>query len=628
MIAKIGNGARRHELLAAAAAGIQVGFVLGVLAGLVRVVEHRLLEFGLYHLALDTVASTLNRVCLASFALFIMVPVCISLVRPFFRGHWFRLIGLMILLLLAMGFWFYQEWQFGLRLPWKSTSLKLFGFLAVLAIGWKIVRIARRNASHRFSGALRRIRTPATIAALVLVSAVNATSVYQTVAEPKLNRNVLFITIDTLRADHLGCYGYARDTSPNIDRLATEGVRFGQAVVQWPKTSPSLASILTSTYGHVNGLMRKCRQRLPNRLVLLPEILKDAGYQTVGIVTNGNLSKRFGFHQGFDTFIEGWRAFPGERAEDLTRHALSWLSKHSSSGGFFMWLHYSDPHAFYDPPGDFDEMYVGDEFYSGYETAKLDDDSGLPDAVGSIPLRSRLGDHDVLDYYVAQYDAEIRYMDEQIGKVLDGLKRMELAKNTLVVLTADHGESLGEHNYYFEHGRLPYDDCVLVPLIFKAPAFSNAGLVIDEPVELINIMPTILDLLGIPLKGDAQGVSLASALRGLRSNLPKYAFTEAGYARNYQRVIRADGWKLVYVPDEDDQRIMQGTSFELYDLRNDPKELTNLITVETQMSHVLKHELVRWVRSSGPNDSSAPMAPITLDETTEKALRSLGYVGE
>jgi arylsulfatase A-like enzyme len=436
--------------------------------------------------------------------------------------------------------------------------------------------------------------------------------------------NVLFISVDTLRADHLGSYGYIRDTSPNIDNLAKEGILFSHAVVQWPKTAPSFASMLTSTYGHYNGVIRTTPLKIDTYFVLLPEILKNADYNTVAVVTNGTLAAAYNFNQGIDTHIETWKEYGSKDAEYVTEYALSWLRDNSNKGKFFMWLHYLDPHARYEPPEPYNEMYVGDDFYDGSQKTKLN--PGIGEAIGGIPGRSHLGNHTEVDYYIAQYDAEIRYMDEHIGKVLDAVKAIGLSDNTIIVFTADHGESLGEHNYYFEHGKLPYDDCVRVPLIIKVPGLQSEIKVIDQPVELINLMPTILDILNVPVNDEAQGRSLAPLMLGNGDSIPKYAFTEAGFQMDYQRMIRTKKWKLIYIPDKNDQGIMQGIPFELYDIENDRKELNNLINVETRVADELKKELFKWMESAKKVNRLPSPENVSIDKETEENLKSLGYI--
>ncbi|MGH7900317.1 MAG: sulfatase family protein, partial [Thermodesulfobacteriota bacterium] len=177
------------------------------------------------------------------------------------------------------------------------------------------------------------------------------------------------------------------------------------------------------------------------------------------------------------------------------------------------------------------------------------------------------------------------------------------------------------------HGRLPYDDCVRVPLIIKSPGLKSEIKVVDQPVELINIMPTVLDILNIPANKEAQGRSLMPLMLGNSDSIPKYAFTESGRALNYQRMIRTKRWKLIYIPDRKDQSIMQGMPFELYDIENDPHELNNLINVEVGIASELKRELFKWMESANRvNELPQPEENVKIDKKTEENLKSLGYI--
>jgi arylsulfatase A-like enzyme len=229
-------------------------------------------------------------------------------------------------------------------------------------------------------------------------------------------------------------------------------------------------------------------------------------------------------------------------------------------------------------------------------------------------------------YYVAQYDAEIRYMDEQIGRVLAELELLGLRSRTLLAFSADHGESLGEHDYWFEHGRLPYDDSVRVPLILAGPGLE-AGHVVDSPVELRALLPTLLDLAGLPPLAESDAASLRPLLAGEEAPAA-VAFSESGYA-TFQRAIRTARWKLIHVPDPGDRAIMQGTPFELYDLAADPGEERNLVAAEPDRVAALRGPLEAWMAAVGsgpPAGAAPPVAAAPPEPATREALRSLGYL--
>ena len=497
--------------------------------------------------------------------------------------------------------------------------------LGFAAVGGLAAWAPRRPGVRRVAQTLRgRPAYGAGVAALALLAALNGFAQLGFGRPPDTARNILLVTADTLRHDHLGSYGYARDTSPNLDGLAARGVRFEHAVVQWPKTSPSFASLLTSLYGHQTGVIRYSSQPLPARHLAVAELLREQGYSTFGVVTNGNLARGYQFDQGFEHYVEIWREHPEQDAEFVSDAALDWLRDHAARGDgpFFGWLHYVDPHAFYRAPPPYRESFVGDPHYRGDRHAPLNEDRDAD--MGGIPGRARLGDRTDLDYYVAEYDAEIRYMDEHIGRVLDGLRELGLEDDTIVLFTADHGESLGDHDYYFEHGRLAYDASSRVPALVAGPGVPS-GRVVTQAVELIDVVPTLLDLAGMPAHPEAEGSSWRGLIEGDEAAGKAYAYTEAGYRSTPQRALRWGRWKLIHVPDPEDQAIMQGSPFELYDLEADPGETRNLIDVEKQVAETLSRKLMERAGSPVPSEAPAPRE-LPVDDATEEALRALGYI--
>ncbi|MEE9608687.1 MAG: sulfatase, partial [Myxococcota bacterium] len=270
-------------------------------------------------------------------------------------------------------------------------------------------------------------------------------------------RNVLLITVVTLRADHLGTYGYARDTSPVVDELARRGVVFENAWVQWPKTVPSMASMFSATYPQENGVVVVTGGNwVPDRLVMLPEVLRERGFRTAAVVPNAGLGQESNFPQGFESLRELWMEHDGapRPAPLVTDAVLEELERLAAQPDrFFLWVHYIDPHDPYSPPAEYAEPFLGDELYRS---------RSVPFNAGDNPhggigenLARQHGDRDDVAWYVAQYDGEIRYLDEHLGRLLEGLERSGVAGETLVALTADHGEGLGERDYYFHHGHLP-----------------------------------------------------------------------------------------------------------------------------------------------------------------------------
>jgi arylsulfatase A-like enzyme len=475
--------------------------------------------------------------------------------------------------------------------------------------------------------------------------------------------NILLITVDTLRADHLSSYGYVRQTSPVIDRLAAEGVRFDQAQVQWPKTTPSFASMFTSTYARDNQIVRTAGQPVSCKFAMLAEVLKRQGYATGAVVANAAVGSDFYFDQGFDEFIETWKLHESgqgvdpNRAEAVTNLAIRQLDRLKATGKpYFLWVHYLDPHAPYEPPGPHRDRFQNDEHFDPTFRIPLSDKP--KQQMFGIGSERVLDGRDELAFYVARYDAEIAYTDEQIGRLLGEVKQRGMDQKTLTAFTSDHGESLGEHGYYFDHGRFSFQTCLRVPLILHYPGAIKPR--VDQgPVELIHLSPTLLEAAGVKLDGGAwmQGRSLTPRLRGEKEperpapaagengngqqqaaaavSTPGLSFSEAGWETNnkWQKVVRDGRFKLIYAQTRPEQRWIggEGVRFTLFDLVNDPGETRNVADQHPQETERLTKELWKWDR--------APRFQVEVDteggtcgdqrgvsKETEDLLRSLGYL--
>ena len=449
--------------------------------------------------------------------------------------------------------------------------------------------------------------------------------------------NILLITIDTLRADHLSAYGYVRPTSPVIDSLAAEGVRFDQAAVQWPKTGPSFASIFTSTYPSDNGIVRKVGIEIPCQFPMLAEQLKQAGYSTHAVVANGALSRDFRFDQGFDTYIESWKAEvePGEDstgAEVVNRLVFGVLETVDRSRPYFLWVHYLDPHFPYNPPEDWKDRFVGDEHFD--PSQRIEVANKRRRQMLGIGRSQVLEERDELAFYVARYDEEIAYTDAKIGELLDRLKTEGMMDRTLTVVTSDHGESLGDHHYYFDHGRFGFQTCLRVPFIMHYPGVL-APKVDTRPVELLDLTPTLLEAAGIELEDGAwmQGHSLGPRLLGEPITESELAFSEAGYATRgrWQRIVRDQRFKLVHAQVLSERRWYGGKDvfFTLYDLENDPEESVNVAEEHPEDVERLLEQLTQRREAERFDlqvDIEACGGDAGMTRETEELLKSLGYL--
>jgi len=487
---------------------------------------------------------------------------------------------------------------------------------------------------------------PLTRLRLVLAAALAGAALGATAcAPPELRQrfpersNVLLITIDTLRADHLSSYGYPRNTSPALDRLAAEGLRFDRAAVQWPKTGPSFASIFTATYPKDNKIVRKIGIPLPLEYKMLAEMLRDQGYSTHAVVANGAVASEFNFHQGFDTFVETWKVEgvdgPLNVANRVTEEALKIAAGLSQDEPFFLWVHYLDPHFPYTPPSDWVDTFVGDEHYDPTEKIKIDRTKQRRQ-MGAIGRDQMLGDSEEIAYYVAQYDAEIAFTDSEIDRLLRSLREQGLMDTTLIAVTSDHGESLGEHKYFFDHGRFSFQTCLRVPFILHYPGVIEPA-VDGEPVQLIDLSPTILDIVGAPIVDGAwmQGRSLLPRIFG-RERQPEHervAFSEAGYALNgnWQKIVQDERYKLILVRAAQSQRWIGGMGIKwvLYDLQQDPGETTNLATDREADTRRLQKHLMAWLNAEPFNVGA--VGELSSDEgegeeKTQEQLKALGYL--
>jgi arylsulfatase len=451
--------------------------------------------------------------------------------------------------------------------------------------------------------------------------------------------NIVLISVDALRADHLGCYGYSRDTSPFLDKLAEEGILFSNAIVQWPKTQPSMASMLTGAYPWQEAIDTTASYGLPRSLTLMSERLKKEDFSTLAVVSNYNLGKNFGFNKGFDVFIESWmdeftrkkgkqifRNRPGlvkefTNATLVTNQALNLLETYSSEEKFFMWIHYMDTHGPYIPPKSYQNFFAD---WTPGEAIPVDD-------IPQYQRQSKPDSQEIIvdpEYYRAQYDREIRYWDNELKRLISFMKKKGIYNRTIIVITADHGESLGENNYFFEHGKLPYQPCSHVPLIILAPNLRDSSKhIIEEPVGLIDLMPTLLDMLGIAKTADLEGETLLPFLLSGTGPTERAVFTRAGYNSPYLKAIRLGDWKLIHVGSAADRDLMKGQEYELYNISDDPMETKNLADAFPEKVSQLKEAMTRSAaRDDDDVQSETAQEKLKHDEFSREMLKALGYI--
>lgn len=452
--------------------------------------------------------------------------------------------------------------------------------------------------------------------------------------------SILLISLCSVRPDHMSCYGYQRRTTPTFDDLAREAIVFDHAVTPWPKTTPAFAAIMTGKYGHTTAVMRVTSgQRLGEEHQTLAEVLRTHGYATGAFVSSPALNRQTNLCQGFQVYEEVWRRPRPRSFFEATAHALAWLREQKGKP-FFLWVHYNNAHYPYRQSGASPELFVDDEFYDSSRRVVENSPQPLaldvpdeqpwraqilrPDIGGVHPsarLARRPGEY---DYYIARYDAGIYAADRMARQLLKGIRKLGMLEGTIVVVVGDHGESLGEHNYYFEHGRFPYDDCLKVPLLIR-PAGAVMPKRVHQPVAAFGLAPTLLEMTRIEAPADMEARSLLPVAEGREE--PGYVFAESGYQLDFALSVRDAQWKLTHIPNEVDRSLMTGSEYELYNLVRDPAELDNRYQAEPKVAARLGNALEEWSRPWIDKAYRRPArTDVPLDTEAVEKLRSLGYV--
>jgi arylsulfatase A-like enzyme len=427
--------------------------------------------------------------------------------------------------------------------------------------------------------------------------------------DPAGQTNVVLVTVDTLRADHLGAYGYARPTSPRIDELARRGLVFRYAETVQSATWPALTSLHTGVHPSAHGVIwNGWRPRA--RFVTLADLLHSRGYDTSAFVTNMKGAE----HPGFARLFLARGADQAEEDRAATAAAIAHLERVRDQP-FFLWLHLISPHADYAPPAPHDAFAAPGGSSVGGGASKL------------VALRERgvkLTAADVA-HVVGLYDGEIAYVDDLVGRLLGALRGRGLEGRTLVVFGADHGEDLHEHNRYFFHSPSMYSSSLRIPLIMALPGVLPRGGETDHPASLIDVAPTVLALLGLPSPSSFQGVNLLPG-----GTVPARPARAAVFSETSGRIfsVSTPEWRLVHNPESLVPEAPGGPypigRTELFDRRRDPREQGNLAALRPEVVQALVAELDAWRRRD--LREGAAEAAQTIDPTTAEELRALGYI--
>jgi len=425
--------------------------------------------------------------------------------------------------------------------------------------------------------------------------------------------NLLLVVVDTLRADRLGCYGNSSGMTPCMDALAAEGVLFRKAYAHAPWTLASFASLLTSTYPaqHKAGGWVGEFLKLRSDAVTVGDCFRAAGSRTGSIVSVDFLTENFGMHKGFDTVDHDV-----SRNNHLTRiatrttdTALRWLNKNGEEP-FFLMVHYFDPHLVYDPPAEFRAQFA----LEGDKNTKDVIFGEVRDIVAFRQGRLELSGKKI-ERLEGLHNGEVAYTDRELGRLLDGLAKRGLDKNTIVVLTSDHGEEFHDHGG-FEHGHTLYDELLHIPLIVRWPERIPAGVEVDATVRHIDVAPTVCGLAGVEPGNKFQGLDLSPMWQtgATPEDLP--VFAEGYFWSPEKRFARiADGKKTI--------AYTASKRVEIFDLESDPAESVDIAGRDQAQTERLKKDLF-LARTGMEIEAGAPEPAHIIDEMRER-MRKLGY---
>ena len=433
-------------------------------------------------------------------------------------------------------------------------------------------------------------------------------------------KNVIVLLIDTLRADKLKPYNSStRVKTPGLDALVRAASVMTNARTQENWTKPSVATLLSSLLPWEHGATTD-EAVVPNSVELMPEILRERGFYTGAFITNGYVSDKFGFKQGWHTYRNYIREGRPNRAQHVAADVLEWLDNRPQDQPFFLYVHTIDPHVPYKPPEHFLNMYDSAP-YAGVVDFKRDGTLLENIKIGRTKLNAR--DKERL---VALYDAEISYHDAHFAAMIEGLERRGLSDNTMIVITADHGEEFWDHGSV-GHGHSVYDELLHVPLVVKVPGITQQTTSVTDAVGLVDVLPTVLEVLGQPVPDHLAGHSFLPQLLGHGSTAPRTAVS--GFMSGW-RTLAVGNYKLV-------QRTAAHTM--LYDVGTDPGEQTNLADARPIALRYLRGQLglVLDGQTTATTSTAVAAAPrprpthkaerTEIDSETEAQLRALGYVG-
>lgn len=474
-----------------------------------------------------------------------------------------------------------------------------------------------KNRINRYLSACANIFIKLNLSSLAIIAVfiiVNASLSFLKNTNGKGSPSILLISLDTLRWDHLGCYGYESPTSPNIDALANDAVLFKNAISQSSWTLPTHMSLFTSQYPYEHGAVKAMvsidtKERGP----LLSEVLKDRFYTNAGYTGGALLDQQYGFSDGFDIYSVNY----SEYRNPIDDKVLEFL-KENRDVHFFLFLHtycihnYYAPHEFreiFDTSCD-EQMHEWNEilpFVKKFQVSAIDSS----------------GEENKIQHLVKLYDSSIRYVDSRVGFLLQQLKEMDLYDDIMIIITSDHGEEFGDHGHT-SHGHTLYDELIRIPLIIKFPNNEYGGTEVRGIVRQIDIVPTVIDYLGIDKMPWMRGQSLLKMIEG-RSAKNRQAFSDVENRKKLKFSLRTADYHLVYYVNLKDFIEKKIGSFHLYDVVNDPGELIDISSMDEKIFSELRSDLLDWLSQMDVR-KFFKSGKIDLKPDLEKRLKALGYL--
>jgi len=416
--------------------------------------------------------------------------------------------------------------------------------------------------------------------------------------------NVILISIDTLRADHLSCYGYSKPTTPNIDDFSQDAVLFKRCIAQSSSTLQSHASMLTSLVPLHHGASFAKKKALPKGIQTLAELLKEKGFKTVSFNDGGQLAPAFGLNQGFDVYRSTKKNFDEFTFTHIVTQSINWIEENSDRN-FFMFLHTYETHTPYTPQEKYLELF--DQNYAGKLPAYTSEGIAQKINRGDLAITEEDRQH-----IVHTYDAEIKSMDESFQTLIDYLRKKKLYERTIIIFTSDHGEEFNDHGIMASHSHTLFNELLHIPLIVKFGNSKFASRQVEELVRSIDIMPTILDTLNTKQSPYMEGISLMPLIKGRRPKIDTYAISE----RDMEITLRNECWSIM------NERWKLYNS-RLYDLKSDAEEKIDVSDMHMNIKKSLRKRAIRFLQA---NRTFYTDKKAKLDKKEKELLKALGYI--